>query len=62
MKSTAILRNAIASNFPLELAYREATVSGQHRTYIAETLSYQPDFSGPEVPENRIELAQFLSM
>ncbi len=36
MKSTDIIRNAITSNLPLELAYLEPAVSDQSRTHVAE--------------------------
>jgi hypothetical protein len=66
MKSTGIIRNAIISNLPLELAYREPAVSDQRGMYVVEVLAYRPpyrqEFGDPEVPENRIEFAQLLSM
>ncbi len=62
MKSKGILRRAITSDLALELVYREPAVSDQRRTFVAESLVYQPDFGDPEVPESRIEFAQLLSM
>jgi hypothetical protein len=66
MKSTGIIRNAITSNLPLELAYREPAVSGQRATYVAEQPAFRPSYRSeigyPAMPENRIEFAQLLSM
>ena len=62
MKSTDIIRNAITSNLPLELAYLEPAVSDQSRTHVAELPAYRPEFDDPEEAENCLELAQLLSM
>ena len=60
MKSKRIVRNAVTSNLPLELSYREPVVSGQTETHHDKLPIYTLHDS--ELQETRIEFAQLLSM
>ena len=59
MTSTGIIRNAIISNLPLELAYREPAVSDQRRTHVAELLAYRREFGDPEVLKTGLSSLSF---
>jgi hypothetical protein len=60
MKSKGTIRNAVTSNLPLELSYREPVVSGKAETHRDKLPIYKvPD---SELQETRIEFAQLLSM
>jgi hypothetical protein len=59
MKSKGIVRNAVTSNLPLELSYREPVVSGQAETHHDKLPIYKLHDS--ELQETRIEFAQLLT-
>jgi hypothetical protein len=60
MKSKGIVRDAVTSNLPLELSYREPVVSGQTETHHDKLPIYTLHDS--ELQKTRIEFAQLLSV
>ena len=58
MKNTGIIKSAITSPIPLELAYRAPAALDQRGTYVSNPD--RPEFLDLESTETQIEFAQLL--